>query len=151
MNTRSMTRGRRERSSSPGVGLTTDEWRAVRTSQANVLFVGPDSLTEPIVNALAVNFRQPIERWRPGVRFFLRHSSCTGTLILENVGAMARSDQQRLCEWLDLTGGRTRVCSTSPQPLLPLLDAGRFAATLYYRLNVLCFPVGFVNTPEPLD
>ena len=63
----------------------------------------------------------------------------TGTLILRDVAAMPRNDQHRLCDWLAVTAGRTRVVSTTRQPLFPLLEAGTFVETLYYRLNVLCF------------
>ena len=52
---------------------------------------------------------------------------------------MPRDDQHGLCDWLAVTGGRTRVVSTTCQPLFPLLEAGTFAEALYYRLNVLCF------------
>ena len=50
-------------------------------------------------------------------------------------------DQRRLCDWLEITAGRTPVVSTTRQPLFPLLEAGTFAETLYYRLNILCFQV----------
>jgi hypothetical protein len=38
----------------------------------------------------------------------------TGTLILQDVDAMPRADQRRLCEWLEDAAGRTRVVSHYP-------------------------------------
>jgi len=34
--------------------------------------------------------------------------------------------------------GQTQVVSTTPQPLLPLVQSGTFLARLYYRLNTVC-------------
>ena len=122
-------------------GLTEREWRVARIARANVLLVGSDGLAEKIVDALRPDFREPIEVWHPASRLVLPPIGGTGTLILQDVGAMPHNDQRRLCDWLEITAGRTRVVSTSRQPLFPLLQAGTFAETLYYRLNVLCFQV----------
>jgi DNA-binding NtrC family response regulator len=54
---------------------------------------------------------------------------------------MPPADQARLCSWLEGNQGRTRVISTTREPLFPLLEAGTFAETLYYRLNTLSFHV----------
>jgi len=54
---------------------------------------------------------------------------------------MRHDDQRHLHDWLQVSSGHTRVISTARQPVLPLLDAGTFSDTLYYRLNVLCFQV----------
>jgi hypothetical protein len=107
----------------------------------NVLLVAPDGLAEKNVDALRPDFSQPLKVWRPGSRLVLPPDGHTGTLILQDVGAMARGDQRWLCDWLEVTADRTRVISTTPQPLLPLVEADRFFDTLYFRLNVLCFQV----------
>ena len=116
------------------------EWRVARIARLNVLLVGADGPVEQIVDALRPDFCQRIEVWRPASRLLLPIGG-TGTLILHDVGAMPHNDQCRLCDWLEVTAGRTRVVSTSRQPLFPLLEAGTFVETLYYRINVLCFQV----------
>lgn len=123
-------------------GLTAEEWRVVRNARVNVLLVGSDGLAEKIVDALRPDFREPIEVWHPASRLVLPPIGSTGTLILQDVGALSRDDQRRLYDWLEVTAGRTRVVSTTRQPLGPLLEAGTFADALYYRLNVLCFQSG---------
>ena len=110
-----------------------------RIAPVNVLLVGSDGLAEKILDALRPDFCQPIEVWRPASRLVLPPIGGAGTLILQDVGAMPRDDQRRLCDWLEVTAGRTRVVSTTRQALFPLLETGTFAETLYYRLNVLCF------------
>ena len=52
----------------------------------------------------------------------------TGTLLLHNVGALSLHDQRYLIEWLERAAGRTQVVSTTPVPLLPLVQAGTFLA-----------------------
>ena len=136
-----MTHGRLASTLGTVAGLTADEWRVARIARVNVLLVGSDGLAEKIVDALRPDFRQPIEMWCPASHLVLPPIEGTGTLILQDVGAMPRADQGRLCDWLEVTAGKTRVVSTTRQPLLPLLEAGVFAQTLYYRLNVLCFQV----------
>jgi DNA-binding NtrC family response regulator len=57
------------------------------------------------------------------------------------VHALPLSDQRRLVAWLELAKGRTQVVSTTSAPLLPLVNAGQFIATLFYRLNTVCVDV----------
>jgi hypothetical protein len=136
-----MTPGRSASTLRTAGGLMDGEWRVARIARVNILLVGSDALVEKIVDALRPDFCQPIEVWRPASRLVLPPIAGTGTLILQDVGAMPRDDQRRLCDWLEVTAGRTRVVSTTRQPLFPLLEAGTFVETLYYRLNVLCFQV----------
>jgi transcriptional regulator of aromatic amino acid metabolism len=50
---------------------------------------------------------------------------------------LALEDQHRLMAWLE-RGDRPRVISTSRVSLLPIVQAGMFIESLYYRLNTLC-------------
>ena len=122
-------------------GLTDDEWRVARAGRVNVLLVGPERVAEKIVAALRPDFSQPINAWRPGSPLILPAARNCGTLLLQNIEALAWHDQLRLCHWLEIGTGRARVVSTSPQPMFRLVEEGTFCATLYYRLNILCFDV----------
>jgi hypothetical protein len=126
-------------------GFGAEEWRIARLARVNVLLVGSDGLPEQIVDVLPPDLREPLEVWHPASPLVLPPIGGTGTLILQNVGAMPRSDQRRLCDWLEVTAGRTRVVSTTRQPLFPLVEAGTFLETLYYRLNVLSLQVPEVD------
>jgi len=133
---------RRSASSLRTVGVLVDgEWRVARSARVNVLLVGSDGLVETIVDALRPYFCEPIAVWHPTSGLVLPPIGDPGTLILQDVGAMSKDDQSRLCDWLEVTAGRTRVVSTTRQPLFPLLEGGAFVETLYYRLNVLCLQV----------
>jgi Sigma-54 interaction domain len=136
-----MTHGRSASTLGTVRALTADEWRLDRIARANVLLVASDGSAEKIVDALRPGFCQPITVWYPASRLILPPIGATGTLLLRDVGEMPRDDQRRLCDWLEVTAGTTRVVSTSRQPLLSLLKAGTFSETLYYRLNVLRFYV----------
>ena len=65
-----------------------------------------------------------------------------GTLLLKDVQHLKPLQQSELLEWSDATLGGNRVrytriiCSASPSFFDEVL-AGRFSATLYYRLNVV--------------
>jgi hypothetical protein len=100
------------------------------------LFVVGDATTEKTVEAICIA-RAPVTIWRPGSPLLLPAAVQTGTLIVQDLGALTREDQHSLCEWLEITAGRTRVISTSVRPVFPMVEAGTFSPTLYYRLNVL--------------
>ena len=122
-------------------GLTDEEWRVVRTARANVMFMGRGASAKKVVEALQSQISGPIQVWRPGARLVLPPAEQAGTLVLQELGAMAHDDQRHLHDWLQVSSGHTRVISIAQQPVLPLLEAGTFSDTLYYRLNVLCFQV----------
>lgn len=121
----------------PG-GLSEDLWNAVRSTRVNTLLVVGDVTTT--VEALRIA-RAPVTIWRPGSPLLLPAVVETGTLIVQDVGALSREDQHSLCEWLEIMAGRTRVISTSVRPIFPMVEAGTFSPTLYYRLNMLYFNV----------
>jgi DNA-binding NtrC family response regulator len=59
-------------------------------------------------------------------------------MVLQDVGALCPEEQRRLLNWLEESGGRTQVVSTSAEPLLARVTEGSFLDTLYYRLNTVC-------------
>jgi hypothetical protein len=125
-----------------------EDWHLARASRVNLLLtgiprvnvhlIGVDGVIEKVLETLRPDLRDPILRWRSGQRLILPHLAWNGTLILEDVGALAYSDQRRLLEWLECEEGRTQVVSTTPEPLLKHVEAGRFIDALYYRLNTIC-------------
>lgn len=114
-----------------------DDCRLARSAGVNLLIVLPERIagfTELLMPELAA----PIVAWRPGERLMLPQAAQTGTLLLHDVGALSLHDQRYLVEWLERAAGQTQVVSTTPQPLLPLVQSGTFLARLYYRLNTVC-------------
>ena len=114
-----------------------DDCRLARSAGVNLLIVLPEGITgftELLMSELAA----PVVVWRPGERLMLPQAAQTGTLLLHDVGALSLHDQRYLIEWLERAAGQTQVVSTTPQPLLPLVQSGAFLARLYYRLNTVC-------------
>jgi DNA-binding NtrC family response regulator len=65
----------------------------------------------------------------------------SGTLVLREVGQLSPADQCRLASWLEASGGRMQVISTTTSPLARRVDAGSFLDSLYDRLNVICVDI----------
>jgi len=62
-------------------------------------------------------------------------SQPVGTLLLENVAALALAQQIRLHDWM--SGSRTQVISVVFAPLYPMVERGEFLEGLFYRLNMV--------------
>jgi hypothetical protein len=114
-----------------------EDCRLARSAGVNLLIVVPEG-TNGFAALLTADLATPVVAWRPGERLMLPQAAQTGTLLLHNVGALSLHDQRYLIEWLERAAGRTQVVSTTPVPLLPLVQAGTFLARLYYRLNTVC-------------
>jgi hypothetical protein len=106
--------------------------------RVNLLLLGPDTVTQNVLELLLPDLHDPITTWCPGERLMLRPPTQAGTMIFYDVGALARDDQRRLLEHLGRATIRPQVVSTSSTPLLPRVHAGTFNETLYYRLNTIC-------------
>ncbi len=120
-----------------------EDLRQMGMPRANLMLVGIDDRLQRLLELLSRDYREPVEVWTPGEPFVLPPVDRVKTLILRNVGDLSLVDQGRLYDWLDKAAGRTQVVSTSPEPLLPLVYAGAFLSSLYYRLNIL-----YVEVPE---
>ena len=121
-----------------GRGPAEEELRLVEQHRVNLLLMGQHDIVQPMVDALSARFHQPVGTWSPGERFVLPPAERTGTMVLNDVGALGLQDQIQLLEWLSTASGRTQVVSTTPAPLLPRVQSGKFIDTLYYRLNTVC-------------
>jgi hypothetical protein len=119
-------------------GLIEEELRLVEQHRVNLLLMGQADVVQPMVEALAARFHQPVGTWSPGERLVLPPAERTGTMVINDVGALGLQDQIQLLEWLGSASGRTQVVSTTPSPLLPRVQSGKFIDTLYYRLNTFC-------------
>jgi hypothetical protein len=70
-------------------------------------------------------------------------------MILQDIGALGHTDQLSLLDWLERAAGRTQVVSTTSTPLWPLIQAGAFIDSLYYRLNTVCVDVAASPADAP--
>ena len=114
-----------------------EDCRLARAAGVNLLIVIPEG-SNGFAELLIAQLARPVVAWRPGERLMLPQATQTGTLLLHNVGTLSLHDQRYLIEWLERAAGQTQVVSTTPVPLLPLVQAETFLARLYYRLNTVC-------------
>jgi transcriptional regulator of acetoin/glycerol metabolism len=128
-----------------------DDWRVARAAhedlrrmgmpRVNLLLVGVGGMTRNVVGMLLRDRDEAIASWSPGERLLLPPVARGGTVVLHEVGALSVDDQLHLLHWLEHAVTRTQVISTTSGPLLPLVQAGAFIETLFYRLNTICLDV----------
>jgi hypothetical protein len=110
---------------------------AIGMPGVNLLLSGMDDIVQHILETILSDLETPIASWYPGDRLVLPPVPRAGTMILHEIGAMNREDQLRLLAWSELASGKIRIVSTASTPLMPLVNAGTFNDTLYYRLNTV--------------
>ncbi len=112
------------------------EWHTVAREHCNVLVEGTPAAAGEMLEAIRPHLHTPIHEHRPqaGTPVPL---PAQGTLILLEVSGMAPREQTKLLRWLHERNGSVQIASTSAEPLFRLVEAGRFDASLYYRLNTV--------------
>jgi hypothetical protein len=112
------------------------EWTAISREHCNVLVEAMPAAAGQILEKLRPHLRSPIEEYRPEVGVLVPQPA-EGTLILIGVESLDASQQAQLLHWIDRGGGRVQLASISSEPLFPLVEAGTFDASLFYRLNIV--------------
>jgi hypothetical protein len=118
------------------VQLASAEFLSVAPRRVNVLLTGPDRAIARLLDAVEEHLCQPVMLWHRGRALVLPHDG-EGTLVIRDLGALTRGQQERLFDWMTVRSCRTQIVSTSPDPLLTDVQAGRFMTALFYRLNVV--------------
>lgn len=127
--------------------LTQWERRLAHIARLNLLLIATDVDPREVLDALRSDCHQPITTWTPGEVLVLPATAQAGTLLLEDISALALEDQRRLYGWLDASTGWMQVVSITSRSLLPSIRAGAFLEVLYYRLNIVCGEVARVAEP----
>jgi hypothetical protein len=110
-----------------------------RACRANLLLVGAEPAVADLLLSLWSTLGEPLMIRRGGDRLQLPPGSePVATMIIQAVDTLTGYEQRALQDWLVLRQGRTRVVSTASASPLPLVEAGAFSDSLYYRLNVFC-------------
>jgi hypothetical protein len=105
---------------------------ALRASHVNLLIIGPDNESAPLLDSLMPYLRTPLREWRGTLP-----PPEPGTLVLRDVSSLQSSEQAMLIDWLNEQGTDVQVVSLDRQPVFPLVERGAFLPTLYYRLNIV--------------
>jgi len=109
--------------------------------RVNILLMGTPAVTCKVVSTLLRTRQEAAASWRPGEGLLLPLVKGGATMVLHDVGSLLPGDQLHLLTWLEQTTTRAQVISTSSGPLFPLVQAGVFNETLFYRLNTICLDV----------
>ena len=118
-----------------------EDLRRMGMPRVNILLMCTPSITGNIVGMLLQKRQEPAASWRPGEGLLLPLVKGSATMVLHDVGSLTPGDQLRLLAWLEQTTTRAQVISTNSGPLFPLVQAGVFNETLFYRLNTVCLNV----------
>ena len=118
---------------------------SARIPRVNLLVIGPEDAVDEVLSVVTRDLKPAaapgdgtlVGHWRPGKPFLLPLPSRTGTLILRDVDTLVDEDQRKLVAWLEEAAGCVQVVSTASTSLMPLVEAGVFMQTLYYRLNTI--------------
>jgi sigma-54-interacting transcriptional regulator len=102
-------------------------------SRANALIIGDHVAVLRVLGIVWPSLKKSV-RWVEATRLSLP-LEFGGTLILEEGDRLIERDQTALLGWLNDHGRSARVLTTSSRPLFPLVEAGSFLDSLYYRLN----------------
>jgi Sigma-54 interaction domain len=128
-----------------------EEWRLAREAhtdlqvagmpRTNLLLIGSTGATRIVMEMLWLELREPIVTWRPGQPLDLPAAGCASTLVLHDINELTQEQQLLLRQWMDQTGSRVRVVSTTRSSLWPQLKSRAFDDALYYRLNTVCVDI----------
>jgi hypothetical protein len=115
-----------------------DEWSVFDTKHPHTLIIGPEADVKTRIADCLPRLRPPIVQWR--TRAAVKQPLATGTLMIWDIAALDRAQQEQLISWMD-SHPEVQVISIAEHSLFPLVISGTFLDSLYYRLNVLCLSV----------
>lgn len=115
------------------------DWRATLRIGANVLVTGSDDALGAFLDAARSEMREPI---RYAAATLPAALDGVRTLVVTDVDALDRADQQRLRRWLDERRTEdVQIVSMTSAPLYALVEANAFDTALYYRLNTILLEI----------
>jgi len=109
-----------------------------RSLKANLLVVGTERLVSSLVSSLVADVNPELMiRCRDGLFRLPPKPPQSGIVVLRDVDALEKQVQRGFLDWVDSASNRLQVVSTAPAPLIQLVEARKFDAALYYRLNTV--------------
>lgn len=110
-------------------------WQFLSDRPCNVPIEGTAAATDGVLQLLRPLVREPTVWHRPPATLTPPNSKTRTPIVRE--AAELNGDQQRaLLAWMSDAQG-SQIVATSSRTLYPLVEAGLFDASLYYRLNVV--------------
>ena len=111
-----------------------DNWRAQMRTRANVLVTGPGEALRRFVQTARSEMLDPVRSVAGSAPLFFD----ARTLILTEADTLDAGGQRRLTRWMnEPRNAQTQIISLTSVDFLALVEAGRFDADLFYRLNTI--------------
>jgi hypothetical protein len=112
-----------------------DDWSIVRQERLHALLIGSHAEAAAVLSRVFSDVRWSLALWSPADGAVRSYGQ---TMLVRDAQDLSDAQQQQLLSWMDRHPA-TQVISVASQPLFPLVSAGLFRATLYYRLNTFYF------------
>jgi hypothetical protein len=113
----------------------TDDWSIVRQEGLHALLIGSHAAASAVLSRVFPEVRWSLALWSPADGPDRRHSQVA---LVRDPQDLTDAQQQQLLAWMERHPA-IQVISVASRPLYPMVEAGSFRATLYYRLNTFCF------------
>lgn len=111
-----------------------DDWSIVRQERPHALLIGSPVAADAVLSRVFPDVRWSLALWSP-TDAPDRHGQIT---LVRDAQDLTDTQQQQLLAWMEQYPA-IQVISVASRPLYPLVAAGSFRATLYYRLNTFYF------------
>ncbi len=112
-----------------------DDWSIVRHERLHALLVGSQAAADAVLSRVFPDVQWSLALWSPGDGPDRRHGHIA---LVRDAQDLTDAQQQQLLAWMERHPA-IQVISVASRPLYPLVVAGSFRSTLYYRLNSFYF------------
>ena len=112
-----------------------DDWSIVRGERLHALLIGSHAAASAVLSRVFPEVRWSLALWSPADGPDRR---CGQIALVRDAQDLTDGQQEQLLAWMDRHPA-IQVISVASRPLYPLVTAGSFRATLYYRLNTFSF------------
>ena len=112
-----------------------DDWPLVRRERLHALLIGSHAAADAVLSRIFPDVQWSLALWSPADGSDHGHGHIT---IVRDAQDLTDAQQQQLLAWMDRHPA-IQVISVASRPLYPLVAAGSFRSTLYYRLNTFYF------------
>jgi len=115
-----------------------EDFQFALSARRNVLVTGPDHRVTALLQRLQTKHATVVSCGSARLDLPLPTVAGAGdTLVLRDVDTLTAEEQHRLAGWIASNDNDVHLITTASTSLLPLIDAGDFNATLYYRINIV--------------
>jgi hypothetical protein len=112
-----------------------DDWSIVRHDRLHALVIGSHAAANAVLSRVFPEVRWAHALWSPADGPGRHHGHVA---LVHDPQDLTDAQQEQLLAWMERHPA-IQVISLAARPLYPMVVAGSFRATLYYRLNTFTF------------